>query len=99
MPTTHETAHRPPDFFIAPHSASLSKALARFTQQGPKLVGTLAVGHPQQGYSVALSAGRRASLCSGPKDDCKHGGWLNFIGPPGPFTNQGQCLSHFAKLE
>ena len=33
------------------------------------------------------------------KDDCKHGGWLNFIGPPGPFTNQGQCVSYFAKLE
>ena len=31
------------------------------------------------------------------KDDCKDGGWLNFIGPPGPFTNQGQCVNYFAK--
>jgi hypothetical protein len=33
------------------------------------------------------------------KDDCKDGGWLNFIGPPGPFTNQGQCVSYFARLK
>jgi hypothetical protein len=31
-------------------------ALAQFTQQGPKLVGTGAVGVAEQGYSVALSA-------------------------------------------
>jgi hypothetical protein len=31
------------------------------------------------------------------KDDCNNGGWLNFIGPPGPFTSQRQCVSYFAK--
>jgi hypothetical protein len=31
------------------------------------------------------------------KVDCQKGGWLNFIGPPGPFTNQGRCVSYFAK--
>jgi len=30
------------------------------------------------------------------KDDCKNGGWQNFTLAPGPFTNQGQCVSHFA---
>jgi hypothetical protein len=30
------------------------------------------------------------------KDDCKNGGWLNFISSPGPFTSQGQCVSYFA---
>jgi hypothetical protein len=30
------------------------------------------------------------------KDDCKDGGWQNFIFAPGPFSNQGQCVSHFA---
>jgi hypothetical protein len=30
------------------------------------------------------------------KDDCKDGGWQNFTFPPGPFKNQGQCVSHFA---
>ena len=32
----------------------------------------------------------------GSKDDCKDGGWQNFTFPPGPFKNQGQCVSHFA---
>ncbi len=31
------------------------------------------------------------------KDDCKKGGWMDFTFPPGPFKNQGQCVSHFAK--
>lgn len=30
------------------------------------------------------------------KDDCKNGGWQNFTFAPGPFKNQGQCVSHFA---
>jgi hypothetical protein len=31
------------------------------------------------------------------KDDCKDGGWRNFTFSPGPFKNQGQCVSHFAR--
>lgn len=30
------------------------------------------------------------------KDACKDGGWLNFTFEPGPFTNQGDCVSYFA---
>ncbi len=30
------------------------------------------------------------------KDDCKDGGWQNFTFAPGPFKNQGDCVSHFA---
>ena len=30
------------------------------------------------------------------KDDCKDGGWQNFTFAPGPFKNQGQCVSNFA---
>jgi hypothetical protein len=33
------------------------------------------------------------------KDECRNGGWRNFIGPPGPFKNQGQCVSYFVKLK
>lgn len=34
------------------------------------------------------------------KDDCKNGGWqTNFIYPPGPFKNQGDCVSYFAKRQ
>ena len=31
------------------------------------------------------------------KDDCKDGGWQKFTLPPGPFKNQGQCVSYFAQ--
>jgi hypothetical protein len=30
------------------------------------------------------------------KQSCKHGGWENFTSAPGPFKNQGQCVSFFA---
>jgi hypothetical protein len=68
---------------------------------------------PSQGHSVALSGDGNTAFVGAPsdnsltgavwvfvertKDDCKDGGWLNFIGPPGPFTSQGQCVNYFAK--
>jgi hypothetical protein len=30
------------------------------------------------------------------KEDCKNGNWQNFTFAPGPFKNQGQCVSYFA---
>jgi hypothetical protein len=33
------------------------------------------------------------------KDDCKNGGWQNFTTAPGPFKNQGQCVSYFAQQQ
>ena len=30
-------------------------------------------------------------------NSCKNGGYLNFTSAPGPFSNQGQCVSYFAK--
>lgn len=30
-------------------------------------------------------------------DSCKKGGWEQFTSAPGPFKNQGQCVSYFAK--
>jgi hypothetical protein len=43
-------------------------ALAQFTQQGPKLVGTDAVGAAVQGFSVALSADGNTAIVGGPCD-------------------------------
>ena len=31
------------------------------------------------------------------KDTCKDGGWKRFVSFPGPFKNQGQCVSYFAR--
>jgi hypothetical protein len=36
---------------------------------------------------------------AGTKDSCKDGGWENYISFPGPFKNQGQCVSYFAKQQ
>lgn len=33
------------------------------------------------------------------KDDCKDGGWKNYTIAPGPFKNQGQCVSYFARQQ
>jgi hypothetical protein len=44
-------------------------ALAQFTQQGPKLVGTGAVGTALQGYFVALSADGNTAIVGGPGDN------------------------------
>jgi hypothetical protein len=40
-------------------------ALAQFTQQGPKLVGTGAVGAADQGWSVAVSADGNTAIVGG----------------------------------
>jgi hypothetical protein len=84
-----------------------------WAQEGSKLVGGGNIGAAWQGFSVALSGDGNTALVGGPndngdlgaawvfvqrtKDDCKNAGWLNFPSPPGPFTNQGQCVSSFAK--
>ena len=44
-------------------------ALAQFTQQGPKLVGTGAVLSAEQGNSVALSADGNTAIVGGPYDN------------------------------
>jgi hypothetical protein len=31
------------------------------------------------------------------KASCKNGGWLSFTSAPGPFKNQGACVSYFAR--
>jgi hypothetical protein len=48
-------------------------ALAQFSQQGPKLVGTGAVGGANQGYSVALSGDGNTTIVGGPNDNSEIG--------------------------
>jgi antibiotic biosynthesis monooxygenase (ABM) superfamily enzyme len=81
---------------------------------GTGAVGT-ATSNAEQGWSVALSADGNTAIAGGPfdnsgngaawvfiqptKDDCKDGGWLNFVSPTSPFTftNQDQCVSYSAQ--
>ena len=48
-------------------------ALAQLSQQGPKLVGTGAVGTAQQGFSVSLSADGNTAIVGGRADNCTDG--------------------------
>jgi hypothetical protein len=53
-------------------------ALAQFSQQGQKLVGTGTVGNAYQGISVALSADGKAAISGGPFDSSDIGAaWVD----------------------
>jgi hypothetical protein len=68
-------------------------ALAQFTQQGPKLVGTLAVGAGDQGYSVALSADGNTAIVGAPNDNGNLGAaWVYTRSSSGVWTQQGSKL-------
>jgi hypothetical protein len=62
-----------------------------WTQQGPKLVGTGAVGAAHEGFSVALSAGGSTAMIGGTLDD-------NGTGAAWMFTRSGSTWSQQAKL-
>jgi hypothetical protein len=67
-------------------------ALAQFSQQGPKLVGTFAVGDPEQGFSVALSADGNTAIVGGPWDNSQAGAAWVYILSGGVWTQQGSKL-------
>ena len=67
-------------------------ALAQFTQQGPKLVGTGAVGTAEQGYSVALSADGNTAIVGGPDDNSDTGAAWVYTRSGGVWTQQGSKL-------
>jgi len=67
-------------------------ALAQFTQQGPKLVGTGAVGNAAQGYSVALSADCITAIVGGQNDAGGIGAAWVYTRSNGVWTQQGSKL-------
>src|SRR5438128_2694134 len=72
-------------------SASLP-ALAEFSQQGGKLVGTGAITGAEQGSSVALSADGNTALLGGPGDNGFLGAAWVFTRNGGVWTQQGSKL-------
>jgi hypothetical protein len=68
-------------------------ALAQFTQQGPKLVGTGAVGGAgTQGFSVALSADGNTAIVGGWRDNSSAGAAWVYTRSGGVWTQQGNKL-------
>ncbi|HSY52202.1 MAG TPA: WD40 repeat domain-containing protein [Thermoanaerobaculia bacterium] len=74
--------------FSAPHT------LAQFSQQGPKLVGAGALGIPQQGGAVAVSADGNTAIVGGPYSDGWTGAaWIWTRSAGGSWTQQGPKLT------
>jgi hypothetical protein len=59
-----------------------------WTQLGPKLIGTGAVGHSDQGYSVALSADGATLAVGGPTDNSNAGATWVFSTPSSPLAQR-----------
>ena len=67
-------------------------ALAQFTQQGPKLVGTGGVGSVQQGFAVAVSADGNTAIVGGPVDNTNTGAVWIWSRSGGIWSQQGDKL-------
>ena len=70
-------------FFVVPapvlgaSQADLQPPLVQFSQEGSKLVGTVAVGPGEQGWSVALSADGNTAIVGGLVDNgCTGAAWV-----------------------
>ncbi|MGB7258147.1 MAG: Ig-like domain repeat protein [Pseudolabrys sp.] len=64
-----------------------------WTQQGPKLTASDAIGNAQFGTSVALSADGNTAIMGGPSDDSDIGAAWVFIRSNGTWTQQGPKLT------
>ena len=67
-------------------------AFAQFAQQGPKLVGTGAVGTAQQGQSVSVSADGNTAIVGGFGDNSSAGAVWIWTRSGGAWTQQGPKL-------
>jgi hypothetical protein len=67
-------------------------ALAQFSQQGPKLVGTGAVGNARQGVSASLSADGNTAIVGGDLDNSSAGAAWVWTRNGGVWTQQGAKL-------
>jgi len=63
-----------------------------WTQQGNKLVGTGAISHAEQGYSVGISADGNTVIIGGPTDNDYFGAAWIFTRTNGVWTQQGDRL-------
>ena len=63
-----------------------------WSQQGSKLVGTNAVGYPEQGISVGISADGNTAIVGGPWDNSATGAAWVFTRSGGAWSQQGSKL-------
>src|ERR1700752_2014494 len=78
---------------LAALAISSRPALSDFTQQGPKLSGTGAVGAAQQGTAMALSADGNTAIVGGASDDGGKGAAWVYIRSTGVWTQQSKLVA------
>ncbi len=69
-----------------------AQAQAQFNQQGPKLVGTAAVGEANQGLSVSLSGDGNTAIVGGFRDNGDVGAAWVYTRSGGVWSQQGPKL-------
>lgn len=69
-----------------------TRTAGTWSQQGPKLVGSGAVGNAQQGISVSLSADGNLAAIGGPEDDARAGATWLFARNAGTWSQLGSKL-------
>jgi len=81
--------------FYTPY-ATVQTLFGAYEVVGIQLVvdGFTPTGHTAQFDNVQINASTTTFESA---DSCKKGGFTQFTSAPGPFKNQGQCVSHFAK--
>jgi hypothetical protein len=72
--------------------STTASTAAQFSQQGPKLVGTGAVGNAQQGHSVSISSDGNTTIVGGPSDNIGAGAAWVWTRSGGAWTQQGSKL-------
>ena len=77
---------------VLAYSLLPAPARAQFFQQGPKLVGTNAVGESQQGYSVSLSGDGNTAIVGGPFDNNQTGAAWVYTRSRDVWNHQGPKL-------
>jgi len=79
-------------FLVCATLLSSHPVLAQFSQQGPKLVGTGAVGNASQGTSVSISADGNTAIVGGDNDNSSAGAAWVWTRSGGVWTQQGTKL-------
>jgi hypothetical protein len=73
-------------------SSQLALAQSQFTQRGPKLVGTGAVGLAEQGYSVSISGDGNTAIVGGLSDNSSTGAAWVYTRSNGVWAQQAKLV-------
>ena len=91
MKLRHQVRHVLPIVTVACGALAMP-ALAQFRQQGPKFVGTGAVGDAQQGIAISLSGDGGTAIVGGSSDDSRTGAAWVYTRSRGVWSQQAKLV-------